>query len=136
MTRIALRTGGRGASSWIFQFDGTTALLGDIGGKALARYVIDRNPNRRVSGSPFQEVARGDTPAKNAPAERTEIGWCLSNVGVGLIGSSQRPTGSCSSPWQDSLGRDDQSNRSILIIEHVGLHDNRAISNVEWLGRC
>jgi hypothetical protein len=44
VTRIALRTGSRGASAWIFQFDGTTALLGDIGGKALARYVIERNP--------------------------------------------------------------------------------------------
>jgi hypothetical protein len=44
ISRIGLSTGARGASSWIFQFDGSTARLGDIGGRALARYVIDRNP--------------------------------------------------------------------------------------------
>jgi hypothetical protein len=44
VTRIGLRTGARGAASWIFEFDGTRALLGDIGGKALARYVIECNP--------------------------------------------------------------------------------------------
>jgi hypothetical protein len=44
VTRIGLRTGARGATSWIFEFDGTRALLGDIGSKALARCVIERNP--------------------------------------------------------------------------------------------
>ncbi len=44
VSRISLRTGARGASSWIFEFDGTRALLGDIGGRGLARYVIERNP--------------------------------------------------------------------------------------------
>jgi hypothetical protein len=44
ISRIGLSTGARGASSWTFQFDGSTARLGDIGGRALARYVIDRNP--------------------------------------------------------------------------------------------
>jgi hypothetical protein len=45
VSRMRLSTGARGASSWIFQFDGTSARLGDIGGKALARYVIDHNPS-------------------------------------------------------------------------------------------
>jgi hypothetical protein len=44
VSRIALSTGGRGRSSWVFSFDGTTAVLGDLGGRALARYVIERNP--------------------------------------------------------------------------------------------
>jgi hypothetical protein len=44
ISRIYLHSGGR-ASSWVFQFDGTAAKLGDIGGKALARYVIERNPS-------------------------------------------------------------------------------------------
>jgi hypothetical protein len=42
---IGLSTGARGGSSWIFRFDGTTAALGDIGGRALARYVTERNPS-------------------------------------------------------------------------------------------
>jgi hypothetical protein len=44
VSRIGLSTGARGVSSWIFQFDGTSAKLGDIGGSALAHYVIERNP--------------------------------------------------------------------------------------------
>jgi hypothetical protein len=44
ISRIGLRTGTRGAASWIFYFDGTTAPLGDIGGRALARYVTARDP--------------------------------------------------------------------------------------------
>jgi hypothetical protein len=44
ISRIELSTGANGASSCIFQFDGSTARLSDIGGSALARYVIDRNP--------------------------------------------------------------------------------------------
>jgi hypothetical protein len=44
ISRIQYRTGGpRGGSSWAFQFDGTEAVLADFGGKALARYVIERN---------------------------------------------------------------------------------------------
>jgi len=44
VSRIWLRTGNRSAT-WIFDFDGMSAALGDPGGKALARYVIDRNPS-------------------------------------------------------------------------------------------
>ena len=45
VSRIGLSTGGRGGSSWIFHFDGTRASLGDIGGKALMRYVVNCNPD-------------------------------------------------------------------------------------------
>jgi len=44
ITRVALRTGARGGSSWIFYFDGTSSSLGDFGGKALARFVVAHNP--------------------------------------------------------------------------------------------
>jgi hypothetical protein len=44
VSRIGLSTGARGGSSWIFHFDGDRAVLGDIGGKALERYVVERNP--------------------------------------------------------------------------------------------
>jgi hypothetical protein len=44
ISRIGLSTGARGASSWIFQFDGSTARLGDIGGRALALYLVNLDP--------------------------------------------------------------------------------------------
>jgi hypothetical protein len=44
VTRIGLSSGARGGASWIFYFDGTRATLGNLGGKALARSVIDQNP--------------------------------------------------------------------------------------------
>lgn len=45
ITRIGLTTGGRAGSSWVFHFDDTKAVMGDIGGKGLARYVIECNPD-------------------------------------------------------------------------------------------
>ena len=53
ITRIGLRTGGNGATSWIFEFDGTKATLGDIGGKALARHVMECNPAVKYSVKRF-----------------------------------------------------------------------------------
>ena len=55
VSRIGLSAGARGTSSRIFYFDGTRAVLGDIGGSALARYVTERNatvgdPIRRFTG--------------------------------------------------------------------------------------
>lgn len=43
ISRIWIRTSGRGYSV-VFEFDGTRALLADLGGSALARYVVERNP--------------------------------------------------------------------------------------------
>jgi len=42
--RIAHRSGGRSGSSWVFYFDGTRAQLNNWGGRALAGYVVDHNP--------------------------------------------------------------------------------------------
>jgi hypothetical protein len=44
ISRISFSSGSRGASSWVFAFDGTTARLSGRGGRVLARYVIERNP--------------------------------------------------------------------------------------------
>jgi hypothetical protein len=35
---------------------------------------------------------------------------------------------------QDGLGLDDERNRAILIIQQVGLHDDRALSDVDGRG--
>jgi len=43
ISRIWIRSSGRGYSV-VFEFDGTRALLADLGGSALARYVVERNP--------------------------------------------------------------------------------------------
>jgi hypothetical protein len=54
VTRVGLRSGGaRGGSSWIFHFDATKAVLGDIGGSRLARYVIACNPAVEYPGHRF-----------------------------------------------------------------------------------
>ena len=44
ISRIGHTTGGRGGSSWIFYFDGTRAVLGDLGGLRLKRYLVARDP--------------------------------------------------------------------------------------------
>jgi hypothetical protein len=43
ISRIWIRSSGRGYSV-VFEFDGTQALLADLGGSALARYVVECNP--------------------------------------------------------------------------------------------
>jgi hypothetical protein len=44
VSRIGVITGSRGGGSWVFYFDGTRAVLGDIGGLRLKRYLIAYNP--------------------------------------------------------------------------------------------
>jgi hypothetical protein len=44
ISRIGIVRGVRGGGSWIFYFDGTRAVLGDVGGLQLKRYLIARNP--------------------------------------------------------------------------------------------
>jgi hypothetical protein len=44
VSRVGRRVRGR-ASTWVFEFDGTSASLSDVGGRALAHYVIERNPS-------------------------------------------------------------------------------------------
>ncbi len=53
ISSIRLSTGGRGGSTWYFYFEGTRAGLGDIGGRQLARYVIERNPHVEYPRSRF-----------------------------------------------------------------------------------
>jgi hypothetical protein len=56
ISRITLSTGARGGESWFFYFDGTRAKLADLGGRALARYVIDNNP--AVEYPPVRQLRR------------------------------------------------------------------------------
>lgn len=42
--RIYVRTGGRGGSTWYFDFGSGSARLGGFNGRALARYVLERSP--------------------------------------------------------------------------------------------
>ena len=42
--RIYVRTGGRGGSTWYFDYGAGSARLGGFNGRALARYVLERNP--------------------------------------------------------------------------------------------
>ena len=44
INRITVYTGGRGGSMWYFYYDGGRARLGDVGGRALARYLVELNP--------------------------------------------------------------------------------------------
>ena len=44
VSRIGVIMGSRGGGSWAFYFDGTKAVLGDIGGLRLKRYLVARNP--------------------------------------------------------------------------------------------
>jgi hypothetical protein len=44
VSRIGVITGGRGGGSLVVYFDGTRAVLGDIGGVRLKRYLIAYNP--------------------------------------------------------------------------------------------
>jgi hypothetical protein len=44
VTRISVRSGGRGTVSYLFYFGGESAALGGWNGKALARYVVGVNP--------------------------------------------------------------------------------------------
>lgn len=44
VSRIGIRTGGRGGSSWLFYFNGTRAVLGGLGGRALARSIVALHP--------------------------------------------------------------------------------------------
>lgn len=44
VNRITVYTGGRGGSMWYFYYDGGRTRLGDVGGRALARYLIGVNP--------------------------------------------------------------------------------------------
>lgn len=60
INRITVYTGGRGGSTWYFYYDAGRARLGDVGGRALARYLISVNPAidyprslRRWWGSPL-----------------------------------------------------------------------------------
>lgn len=46
------------------------------------------------------------------------------------------PTGSGLRLWQDGLGLDDESNRSILIIEQGGLNHDRLLPDVHGLCDC
>ena len=44
ISRIGIRTSGRGGASWLFYFNGTRAVLGGMGGKALARSIVAVHP--------------------------------------------------------------------------------------------
>ena len=44
ISRIGIRTGGRGGVSWLFYFNGTRAVLGGLGGRALARSIVALHP--------------------------------------------------------------------------------------------
>ena len=50
------------------------------------------------------------------------------------IEAERRWPGRSWSPLQDGLGLDDEGNGSILIVEHVGLKDDRATPGVQRLG--
>jgi hypothetical protein len=70
--RMRLSTGARGASSWIFEFDGTSERLGDRGGRGLALYLANLNPSidappriRRIINNNFQGAPRD--PRVSAP---------------------------------------------------------------------
>ena len=61
--RMRARTGYRGATMWSFYFTGGSASLNGLAGRALARYVIERNP-----GVDCPSRWRSSLPAAVAPA--------------------------------------------------------------------